>query len=177
MRSAPFLDGFFDEWTDAPDALNDDRIRLKIGQFDDRLAFALEVRDLTRFYREPLFGRSEAVPFDAVRLRLTDRSSVTDVVMAAEASGAFDAVVSGQSIPLNIDTRVRAYWWEFFGGYRIEWEMPVSQIIGRQVDLIHLIITGLSRLRENIGQRRATESKIATTSKTAGGRYASNFGD
>ena len=136
MRSVPFLDGFFDEWTDAPDALNDDRIRLKIGQFDDRLAFALEVRDLTRFYREPLFGRSEAVPFDAVRLRLTDRSSVTDVVMAAEASGAFDAVVSGQSIPLNIDTRVRAYWWEFFGGYRIEWEMPVSQIIGRQVDLI-----------------------------------------
>lgn len=136
MRSVPFLDGFFDEWTDAPDALNDDRIRLKIGQFDDRLAFALEVRDLTRFYREPLFGRSEAVPFDAVRLRLTDRSSVTDVVMAAEASGAFDAVVSGQSIPLNIDTRVRAYWWEFFGGYRIEWEMPVSQIVGRQVDLI-----------------------------------------
>ena len=136
MRSAPFLDGFFDEWTDAPDALNDDRIRLKIGQFDDRLAFALEVRDLTRFYREPLFGRSEAVPFDAVRLRLTDRSSVTDVVMAAEASGAFEASISGQSIPLNIDTRVRAYWWEFFGGYRIEWEMPVSQIIGRQVDLI-----------------------------------------
>ena len=136
MRSVPFLDGFFDEWTGAPDALNDDRIRLKIGQFDDRLAFALEVRDLTRFYREPLFGRSEAVPFDAVRLRLTDRSSVTDVVMAAEASGAFDAVVSGQSIPLNIDTRVRAYWWEFFGGYRIEWEMPVSQIVGRQVDLI-----------------------------------------
>ena len=136
MRSVPFLDGFFDEWTDAPDALNDDRIRLKIGQFDDRLAFALEVGDLTRFYREPLFGRSEAVPFDAVRLRLTDRSSVTDVVMAAEASGAFDAVVSGQSVPLNIDTRVRAYWWEFFGGYRIEWEMPVSQIVGRQVDLI-----------------------------------------
>ena len=33
--------------------------------------------------------------------------------MAAEASGAFDAVVSGQSIPLNIDTRVRAYWWGF----------------------------------------------------------------
>ena len=23
MRRAPFLDGFFDEWTDAPDALND----------------------------------------------------------------------------------------------------------------------------------------------------------
>ena len=138
MRRVPLLDGFFDEWPDAPFALADDRIRLKIGQFDDRLAFALEVRDSTRFYREPLFGRTEAVPFDVVRLRLSDRSSATDVVLAVEASGAFDAVVNSAPLPLMTNLRIRAYWWEFSGGYRLEWEMPVSQIVGRQIDLIQL---------------------------------------
>ena len=49
MRRVPLLDGFFDEWPDAPDALADDRVRLKIGQCDVRLAFALEVGDSTRF--------------------------------------------------------------------------------------------------------------------------------
>ena len=138
MRRVPLLDGFFDEWPDAPYALADDRVRLKIGQFDDRLAFALEVRDSTRFYREPLFGRTEAVPFDAVRLRFSDRSSATDVVLAVEASGAFDAIVNSAPLPLVTDLRIRAYWWEFSGGYRLEWEMPVSQIVGRQIDLIQL---------------------------------------
>jgi signal transduction histidine kinase len=138
MRRVPLLDGFFDEWPDAPYALADDRVRLKIGQFDDRLAFALEVRDSTRFYREPLFGRTEAVPFDVVRLRLSDRSSATDVVLAVEASGAFDAVVNSAPLPLMTNLRIRAYWWEFSGGYRLEWEMPVSQIVGRQIDLIQL---------------------------------------
>ena len=138
MRRVPLLDGFFDEWPDAPYALADDRVRLKIGQFDDRLAFALEVRDSTRFYREPLFGRTEAVPFDAVRLRFSDRSSATDVVLAVEASGAFDAIVNSAPLPLVTDLRIRAYWWEFSGGYRLEWEMPVSQIVGRKIDLIQL---------------------------------------
>lgn len=136
MRRVPLLDGFFDEWPDTPDALADDRMRLKIGQFDDRLAFALEVRDSTRFYREPLFGRTEAVPFDAVRLRFTDRRSAINVELAVEASGAFDAAVTSEPLPLNTNLRVRAYWWEFSGGYRLEWEMPVSQIIGRQIDLV-----------------------------------------
>jgi len=136
MRRPPVLDGFFDEWPDGPDALADDRMSLKIGQFDDRLAFALEVKDTTRFYREPLFGRTEAVPFDAVRLRLTDRSSATDVVLAAEASGAFDAEVTNEPLPLNTSLRVRAYWWEFSGGYRLEWDMPVSEVEGRQIDLV-----------------------------------------
>jgi signal transduction histidine kinase len=132
----PLLDGFFDEWPDAPDTLADDRVRLKIGQFDDRLAFALEVRDTTRFYREPLFGRTEVVPFDAVRLRFTDKISATDVELAVEASGEFDATVTSEPLPLNTSMRMRAYWWEFSGGYRLEWEMPVSQVVGRQIDLI-----------------------------------------
>ena len=29
MRRAPVIDGFFDEWPDTPDALADDRIRMK----------------------------------------------------------------------------------------------------------------------------------------------------
>ncbi|MDC3058249.1 ATP-binding protein [Litorivicinus sp.] len=136
MRRAPVIDGFFDEWPNIPDALADDRIRLKVGQFDDQIVFALEVKDSTRFYREPLFGRSAAVPFDAVRLRLTGRSSIEEVILAAEASGGFDASVSGDPLLLNSKPRVRAYWWEIYGGYRLEWGMPVSQILSRQIDFI-----------------------------------------
>ena len=55
--------------------------------------------------------------------------------------------------------------------------MPVSQIIGRQVDLIQFDHNWIEPIEKISVQRRATESKIATTSKTAGGRYASNFGD
>ena len=136
MRRAPVIDGFFDEWPDTPDALADDRIRMKIGQFDERIVFALEAKDSTRFYREPLFGRSEAVPFDAIRLRLTGGSSVEEVILAPEASGGFDAPVSSDPLLLNSKPRVRAYWWENSGGYRLEWEMLVSQVLSRQIDLI-----------------------------------------
>ncbi len=136
MRRAPVIDGFFDEWPNTPDALADDRIRVKVGQFDDQIIFALEVKDSTRFYREPLFGRSEAVPFDAIRLRLTDGPSVEEVILAAEASGGFDAPVFGDPLLVKSKPRVRAYWWEISGGYRLEWEMPVSQVLSRQIDFI-----------------------------------------
>ena len=135
MRREPVLDGFFDEWPGANDALVDERVRLKIGQFDNQVAFALEVRDSTRFYQEPLFGRSEAVPFDAIRLQLSDRQSTTVVELATEGSGAFDAKVSSQPWPLSKTLRVTSYWWEFSGGYRLEWVMPVSQVINRQLQL------------------------------------------
>ena len=49
MRREPFLDGFFDEWPATGHVFDDDRISLKLGQFDDQIAFALEVNDSTRF--------------------------------------------------------------------------------------------------------------------------------
>ncbi len=136
MRRVPVIDGFFDEWPDTVNAFADDRIRMKIGQFDEQIVFALEVKDSTRFYREPLFGRSEAVPFDAIWLRLTGVSSVEEVILAAEASGGFDAPVSSDPLLLDAKSRIRAYWWEISGGYRLEWEMPVSQVLSRQIDFI-----------------------------------------
>ena len=47
MRREPILDGFFDEWPATGYVLDDDRISLKLGQFDDQIAFALEVNDST----------------------------------------------------------------------------------------------------------------------------------
>ncbi len=135
MQSAPILDGFFDEYSDAETSLADDQVVLKIGQFDDQIAFALEVRDVTRFYQEPLFGRTEAVPFDAIRLQLTNTSETTEIIFASEASGRFDAKVSSTPLSLTRQPRIKAFWWEFSGGYRLEWILPSDQIVGRQIQL------------------------------------------
>ena len=61
MRREPILDGVFDEWP-AGYVLDDDRISLKLGQFDDQIAFALEVNDSTRFYQEPLLDDLKQLP-------------------------------------------------------------------------------------------------------------------
>ncbi|HAN80919.1 MAG TPA: hypothetical protein DCQ47_05650 [Gammaproteobacteria bacterium] len=136
MRRVPVLDGFFDEWPDTPYVLDNDQILLKIGQFDDQIAFALEVKDSTRFYQEPLFGRSEAAPFDAVRLRLLSRSSSSEILFATEGSGSFDGVISSTAPALANSRRIKAYWWEFSGGYRLEWAMPANDVVNRRLQLI-----------------------------------------
>lgn len=136
MRRVPVLDGFFDEWPDTRYVLDDDQILLKIGQFDDQIAFALEVKDSTRFYQEPLFGRSEAAPFDAVRLRLSGRSSSSEILFATEGSGSFDGVISSTAPALANSRRIKAYWWEFSGGYRLEWAMPANDVVNRRLQLI-----------------------------------------
>ena len=136
MRRVPVLDGFFDEWPDTRYVLDDDQILLKIGQFDDQIAFALEVKDSTRFYQEPLFGRSEAAPFDAVRLRLSDRSSSSEILFATEGSGSFDGVISSTAPTLANSRRIKAYWWEFSGGFRLEWAMPANDVVNRRLQLI-----------------------------------------
>ena len=136
MRRLPVLDGFFDEWPDTRYVLDDDQILLKIGQFDDQIAFALEVKDSTRFYQEPLFGRSEAAPFDAVRLRLSGRSSSSEILFATEGSGSFDGVISSTAPALANSRRIKAYWWEFSGGYRLEWAMPANDVVNRRLQLI-----------------------------------------
>jgi len=136
MRRVPVLDGFFDEWPDTPYVLDNDQILLKIGQFDDQIAFALEVKDSTRFYQEPLFGRSEAAPFDAVRLRLSSRSSSREILFATEGSGSFDGVISSTAPALANSRRIKAYWWEFSGGYRLEWAMPANDVVNRRLQLI-----------------------------------------
>ncbi|HBX27157.1 MAG TPA: hypothetical protein DEF72_06975 [Gammaproteobacteria bacterium] len=136
MRREPVLDGFFDEWPDTRYVLDDDQILLKIGQFDDRIAFALEVKDSTRFYKEPLFGRSEAAPFDAVRLHLSGRSSSSEILFATEGSGSFDGVLSSTAPVLANSRRIKAYWWEFSGGYRLEWVMPAHDVVNQRLQLI-----------------------------------------
>ena len=138
MRREPILDGFFDEWPATGHVLDDDRISLKLGQFDDQIAFALEVNDSTRFYQEPLFGRSEAAPFDAVRLRLSNRSSSSEILLATEGSGPFDVVISSPAPALEKKRRIKAYWWEFSGGYRLEWVMAANDVVGRRLQLIQL---------------------------------------
>jgi signal transduction histidine kinase len=138
MRSEPVLDGFFDEWPATGHVLDDDRISLKLGQFDDQIAFALEVSDSTRFYQEPLFGRSEAAPFDAVRLRLSNRSSSSEILLATEGSGPFDVVISSMAPVLEKKRRIKAYWWEFSGGYRLEWVMATNDVVNRRLQLIQL---------------------------------------
>ncbi len=136
MRREPILDGFFDEWPATGYVLDDDRISLKLGQFDDQIAFALEVNDSTRFYQEPLFGRSEAAPFDAVRLRLSSRSLSTEILLATEGSGPFDVVISTTAPALQKKLRIKAYWWEFSGGYRLEWVMAANDVVSRRLQLI-----------------------------------------
>ena len=136
MRREPILDGFFDEWPAKGYVLDDDRISLKLGQFDDQIAFALEVNDSTRFYQEPLFGRSEAAPFDAVRLRLSGRSSSSEILLATEGSGPFDVVISTTAPVLEKKRRIKAYWWEFSGGYRLEWVMDANDVVSQRLQLI-----------------------------------------
>lgn len=136
MRREPVLDGFFDEWPVTRHVLGDDGISLMLGQFDDQIAFALEVNDSTRFYQEPLFGRSEAVPFDAVRLRLSSPSSSSEILLATEGSGSFDVVISSTAPIVAKKRRIKAYWWEFSGGYRLEWVMPANDVVNRRLQLI-----------------------------------------
>ena len=138
MQREPVLDGFFDEWPATGHVFDDDRISLKLGQFDDQIAFALEVNDSTRFYQEPLFGRSEATPFDAVRLRLSNRSSSNEILLATEGSGPFDVVISSTAPVLEKKRRIKAYWWEFSGGYRLEWVMAANDVVNRRLKLIQL---------------------------------------
>ena len=92
----------------ASHVVDDDRISLKLGQFDDQIAFALEVNDSTRFYQEPLFGRSEAAPFDAVRLHLSNRSSSSEILLATEGSGPFDVVISSTAPAAEKNRRIKA---------------------------------------------------------------------
>ena len=108
---------------------------MKVGQFDDQIAFALEVKDSTRLSRAVIWTICSS-PIRRSSFAIDRQIIVEEVILAAEASGGFDASVSSDPLFLNSKPRVRAYWWEIYGGYRLEWGMPVSQVLSRQIDFI-----------------------------------------
>ncbi len=117
------IDGFMDDWPAINPVLSDERLSLYLGQYDQMVTLVAEIRDPTRFYREPLFGRAEAVPFDAVRIRqLSDLQS--QLTLATEAPGGFSVAIETEA-SVWAPARVMAHWWEIAGGYRLEWRMPV----------------------------------------------------
>jgi signal transduction histidine kinase len=137
----PTLDGFFDEWPEPTPTLQDDQIALKIGQFDDVLHFGLEVADQLRLYREPQFGRAAPVPYDAISVRQAEGTRTLEFELATEASGRFQARTLGATAPMS-RAPIDAFWWEFAGGYRVEWSVPVARLLDAPVELRVVDYTG-----------------------------------
>ena len=143
LLRAPTLDGFFDEWPEPAPQLQDDQIALRIGQFDDVLLFGLEVTDRTRAYREPQFGRAAPIPHDAISVRQADGAEVLAFQLATEASGRFQVHTIEPALLISPEP-IDAFWWEVAGGYRVEWTLPVDQLLDAPVALSVVDYTGFS---------------------------------
>lgn len=143
LLRAPTLDGFFDEWPEPAPQLQDDQIALRIGQFDDMLLFGLEVTDRTRAYREPQFGRAAPIPHDVVRVRQLEGTEVLEFELATEASGRFQVHTIEPSLLISPEP-IDAFWWEVAGGYRVEWTVPVDQLLDAPIALSVVDYTGFA---------------------------------
>ena len=128
------------------------------------------------FYQEPLFGRSEAAPFDAVRLHLSNRSSSNEILLATE--GQEHLMHQSHTAPvLEKKPRIKAYWWEFSGGYRLEWVMAANDVVNRRLQLIQLDHNWIEPIERkyqfNIEPLIGQDS---TTSETTLRRDTANYG-
>ena len=170
LLRAPTLDGFFDEWPEPTPQLRDDQIALKIGQFDGVLLFGLEVTDRTRLYREPQFGRAAPIPHDAVSVRQSEGSEVLAFELATEASGRFQVQTIEPSLLISPQP-IDAFWWEVAGGYRVEWTLPVTQLLDAPIELSVRDYTGFT---ENMTQYQFQIQSLLPRIQTLARRLASD---
>jgi signal transduction histidine kinase len=136
LAQAPVLDGFVDDWPIGSAVLNDDRVGLRLGQYGASVYLVAEVRDATRFYSEPRFGRERATPFDGLLVRQVETPNADRVLLATEASGRFVVPFLETTVPMIPREPIAAYWWELAGGYRVEWQMPIVFFNRGAVELV-----------------------------------------
>ncbi len=135
LPQAPVLDGFVDDWPVGSEVLSDGLIGLRIGQYADSVYWVAEIRDASRFYSEPRFGRDTLKPFDSLVLRQVSPDHRDQVVLATEASGRLE-VPQERSLAWQPAEPIRGYWWELAGGYRVEWHMPLHFVNQGPIELV-----------------------------------------
>ena len=143
LTRSPTLDGFFDEWPVNQPSLADNRMALRVGQFDGTLVFGLDVSDRSRFYREPQFGRAAPIPFDAVRFEQHSKARALIYELATEAPGRFQVEAEAPT-PLFSKQSLTAFWWEDASGYRLEWSLPVNRLLDAPIELTVIDHDGLT---------------------------------
>lgn len=114
LANPPTLDGFVDDWIDAPILTLSQMVQLRVGQVGDQVYFVVEVKDSSRVYRRP--GSAES----SDRLVVTVLSDEGDhnLTIAPEGPGYW---LPASSPPSRIGTSLMSgYWWELADGYRFE---------------------------------------------------------
>lgn len=158
LETAPLLDGYFDEWTSPGDSTvsmrgADGSIRYVVGILHPHIYLHLDVRDASPVFdrgQDAIYPRSHS---DHVALVSVDeRGERTIFRFRAEAPGEIIGVrETGRE--MFDDTRIRAYWRDTPGGYRLEARIPRSLLGSR----LGLVVTNTDDARSP-GVRSATFS-------------------
>ncbi len=127
LESAPFVDGYMDDWTVPDGAMvnlrgKDGPVRYVVGAYSQYLYFFVSVRDNTVVYRHTGEGGIGSHA-DAVTLISVDGSSRTEYRLSAEAPG--EIVATRVTANREIDeTRISADWQDTGDGYQLEIRAP-----------------------------------------------------
>ena len=138
LGSAPLIDGYVDDWSLPTGSVRsmrgiDGANRFSLGTYRQHVYVFVEARDATVIYAMPSADTSEKYSERVDLISIDATGERTVFAFIPEAPGALLAQRIVNGVPVE-ENRIRAYWQDTAGGYRLEARIP-RQLVGEYVGL------------------------------------------
>ncbi len=135
LGTRPEIDGYFDDWSLAPESLRtirglDGPVKFAVASFEQAIYLYVEVADVNVVYATPQSLTIEEASRHADRVTLASSSPPylqEAISFAAEAPG---RILSYKQTAYGFapEATISAWWQDFPGGYRVEARIPAGQL-------------------------------------------------